>query len=833
MLTKWGLVFLLSVSRSEYCSIQKTGNLVTKNGDFTWDIPINSLNLEKQVKAIQTELQFQTSDYESLLFDDGNKTFRVMVPKETTPLTLARGKCLEMRAKCITVKQIVEAKLNERYKEVNSINFVMKGKDKTTCNLRGEEEETECIKHMRTLAESLKLNMNETEVENFLDNHKLGLLAVKGSKLTLSSGTHTILPCVSESKNEAPPSKWTILKENYLKPRTIKVLKLLKLVRKTMKTGEQDRKKRSLFSSIFGLASASETQSLRKALKVELGNQQQTNKAMAELLRNQVRAAENLDKENKILFKLEKEEIELEDKVRSLKTFLEGAFSNNTELTTRLRQDMLAILRTFTLDKRLENLEKQLTTILDILHCPSGACRRILEEIMDRENIGETETYDMILRRVTTTHENGQIQVKLQNITIANQLVTVKCLPFTKENKTVKLQYDTELAVSKKGVFIPKRNCMKESDFVLCPGEPIFFKDSCLENLLGNKTLETCPYVEDNTTIQDFISDSKTIKMYSRVEDKMTMKTQTFQFETQLKPGINTFKLSNKEDHDIETSYISFKIKNNEKHTHKVLSTSEMGNLSPTNENEENLKLDQVKVRLENLEEIEVPNLTIDKDERPALEMESIDLPHPALIYLTTPSQSWYIWMLIGVTLTLVTSAISYCKCKDKACFKKRQRENENVEMETNNKQESESETLLCNQQPKYTEMILKDLGFTKEIITKQNGKTYYWNGACWRDEENKLEPSFREPPSYLKAELIPFKEGCVIGEKDSIPYIHLKHFPETNFNKIRNCFEITMNNKTRLLPAYAAPKPSVEILQKHTRAIMEVQKRKLNESCS
>ena len=39
------------------------------------------------------------------------------------------------------------------------------------------------------------------------------------------------------------------------------------------------------------------------------------------------------------------------------------------------------------------------------------------------------------------------------------------------------------------------------------------------------------------------------------------------------------------------------------------------------------------------------------------------------------------------------------------------------------------------------------------------------------------------------------------------------------------------MNNKTRLLPAYAAPKPSVEILQKHTRAIMEVQKRKLNES--
>ena len=129
--------------------------------------------------------------------------------------------------------------------------------------------------------------------------------------------------------------------------------------------------------------------------------------------------------------------------------------------------------------------------------------------------------------------------------------------------------------------------------------------------------------------------------------------------------------------------------------------------------------------------------------------------------------------------------------------------------------------------------MVLNNLGFIKEITSELNGRKYYWDGISWRDENNVLKPNFREPPSYLTAELQSYKEGCVIGEKDSKPYIHLKHFPETHFNKVRNVFEITMNNKTRTLPLYCAPKPSVDILQKHTRAILEAQKVRLNTEVS
>ena len=202
-------------------------------------------------------------------------------------------------------------------------------------------------------------------MQAFLQTHELGLLTTKGSEIMLTTGVRSRLPCITYSITDKPETKWSLLRDNYLTPiaeRSVKILDKLK------SATQKRRRKRSLISSIFGFASAAETESIREALRIELKNQEKTNKAMANLLRNQIKTAKQIRKEDKVLYKLEKEELKLEEEVDSMKTFLEKAFSNSTEITTRLKQDNMAILKAFTLSQRLRNVEEQLSTILDILH---------------------------------------------------------------------------------------------------------------------------------------------------------------------------------------------------------------------------------------------------------------------------------------------------------------------------------------------------------------------------------------------------------------------------------------------------------------------------------
>ena len=118
--------------------------------------------------------------------------------------------------------------------------------------------------------------------------------------------------------------------------------------------------------------------------------------------------------------------------------------------------------------------------------------------------------------------------------------------------------------------------------------------------------------------------------------------------------------------------------------------------------------------------------------------------------------------------------------------------------------------------------MTLENLGFCKEIVTLQKGKKYFWSGSSWRDQNNKMEPSFREPPSYLLGELKTYSGGSMIGLKENVPYIHMKGFPETNYNRALGCWEISSEGNTRTLPSYAAPRPKEDTLQKFRRTIVE-----------
>ena len=133
------LIFFISTCSAEFCSIHQTGELAITNRILTCDSPVNTLRLEKQVKAIQKELEITENEYQTYSFTKDKKMFNIRVPKDTSSITLARGRCLEMKARSITVEEVLNSKLNEKFKKIDSINFVMKTSNKTKCNIKGLE----------------------------------------------------------------------------------------------------------------------------------------------------------------------------------------------------------------------------------------------------------------------------------------------------------------------------------------------------------------------------------------------------------------------------------------------------------------------------------------------------------------------------------------------------------------------------------------------------------------------------------------------------------------------------------------------------------------------
>ena len=506
-----------------------------------------------------------------------------------------------------------------------------------------------------------------------------------------------------------------------------------------------------------------------------------------------------------------------------MKTFLEKAFSNNTEMTTRLKQDNLSILKAFTLSQRLSNIEEQLSTILDILHCPAGRCKRILEEVMQKENIGERDTLNMITEMVRTNYIQGKIEVTINNITKSDRVINLKCIPFVDNNKTMRLKYNHELAVSKKGFYTLPPTCIRTFEVILCPSQKTYIKDKCLESLVFNGTTNKhceANLVEDKDTVQDFIADHKTLLIYSRVEDKVLITSRNFQERLELHTGTNTFELK-KNETEVETSYMLLKIGRD---SDKQLTSETIALNEYDSRKEDNITLDNKwKIDTTELKDIEASKLSPDTDIT-RFELPDITLPNPTLIFLSSPEESWYVYLIMTImALTTTLGAVLYCRCKTKLCFKPKPRNRRQRKCETDPKEgESEEETKLMEKLPKFCEMNLENLGFCKEITSLQKGKKYYWSGSSWRDDTNKMEPSFREPPSYLLGELKTFSGGCCIGIRQNMPYIHMKGFPETNYNRALGCWEVNSDKCTRTLPSYAAPRPTEDILQKFRKTLIE-----------
>ena len=821
----WWLAWVLILAtrgESKHCSIQENGFLAHDNGQVTWSTPIHLNLIEDQLNSLHNEIGYKQKnlDTHEVTLDGKAFTFSIPIEKRNS-ITLSRGKCIELKAQSASLENILKSRLNEKYRSLTSISFLMKTEGGVKCNINGKESETGCWKQVETMGQKYNLKTNTSNMKQFLETHELGLLSTRGTELTLTNGIRSRLPCITSKTIGKLESKWSLLKENYLVPLAERTRKILNRIKKTM----AGRSKRSLFSSIFGLASAAETETIREALKIELNNQKETNKAMSNLLRNQIKTAKQISKENKILYKLETEELKLEEEVDSLKSFLEKAFSNSTEISTRIKQDVLAMLKAFTLSQRLMNIEEQLSTILDILHCPAGRCKRILEEVMEQKNIGEKDTLNLIADMATTRYNKDRIEVVMNNITKQDRIINLKCIPFLNDNnKTLRLKYNQELAVNKKGFYTLPPNCIRTIGVTLCPDQKIYSKDKCLKSLVDTGTTNrhcTNNFIQDTQTIQDFISDETTLNIYSRFEDKVMITSQAFQERANLNAGTNTFELK-KTEYEIETSYMLFKVGRNK---NKQM-TGETITLTKYDPNQEDNITEQsdMKLNIDELIQIVIPRLSIDKDLN-KFDLQKTVIPNPTLVFLSTPRESWYVYLiLVIVIMTLILGITIYCKCRDKACFKTKHRNRVPKESKSKTKEsESEEQTNLMEQTLKYCEMVLQNLGFCKEIVTTQKGKKYFWSGSSWRNSRNKLEPSYRDPPSYLLGELKPYTGGCMVSiNKENTPYIHMKNFPDTSYNMALRCWEITEEGERRTLPSYAAPRPTEETLQTVRKTLIE-----------
>ena len=824
----WLIFFLLVLSgtKSKNCLIEEIGYLATDKGKIIWQTPLHLELIETQLKALKKEVGYKHEDSEKHNVQMDGKAFTLYVPVSSTDsITLSRGKCIEIHAHSASAENILKSRINEKYDTLTSISFVMKTNKGVKCNVFGKESESDCWKQVENLGKKYNMETNISNMVDFLNKHELGLLNTKPGKLFLTTGVGSKLPCIKDQEDKKPETKWKLLRDNYLKPKTLKAEKILKRIKQAAK----GRSKRSLFSSIFGLASAAETQTLREALKVELNNQKSTNKAMTSLLRNQIKTAKQIKKEDQVLFNIGKHELELENEVSSLKEFLENAFSNTSEISTRQHQDILTILKTFTLSERLQTLEQQLATILDIIHCPSGKCKRILEEVMEEENIGDSDTFNLIANLVKSRYSKERIEVEMRNITKESKVINIRCIPSLDKttNKTIKLDYNHNFAVNKQRNRFYKlpKTCIRTLEIFFCPEQQMYSKDKCLEHLLNKEPTEgECNQrqKEDQTTKQDLIADKTSFNIYTRERDMIRIKMADFEEKAELKEGINTFNVE-RDEYEVQTSEIYMKV-NNHKNKDLASETIFISKFDPKYEDsiteKEGMKMDMRKLKHTKI-------ATMNLGENLQFELSNVEIPHPALVFFSTPEDSWYIYALFGVVPTItVALVIGYCKCKKKCCFRHKHRKIKKSESKTRESTESESEeeeTKLMFQTPKYSEMVLQNLGFCKEIVSEQSGKKYFWNGSSWRDINNKVAPAFREPPSYLIAELKTYSGGCAVGIKNNKPYIHMKNFPETIFNRVTGSWQIfSKEGMARTLPSYASPRPDEETLQKFRKTLVE-----------
>ena len=798
-------ILYLVKTNSWHCYTKKDGQLLQNTGVVTWEIPINIRTLVKAVETLSEDIGESDDDKVMMTYTHENTSLDIPnQPSES--ITLARSKCLARHQKSATLSDILSSRIYEKYRTLSSISYFMEKESGLTCSISQLESGDKCWNKISEVANENKLKIDIEGMKKHLEKHKMGILQIKNKEVKLTSDPNKhILPCVSDAKNK-PQGKWEVLRANYLRPQYKQILKKLENLRRQLDSMEKvkvnsKRNKRSLFSSIFGLAGASETKEIRKALRTELGNQQEMATNMEAMLRSQLKMAERVENEHNILFKIKEEEEHLETSLKEITIFLENALANTSDATSKNHQDTAILMRFTTLSQRCNNLEKMIDTVTDIIHCPFSRCVPILDDFLSRNNIGTPITYLMIAETLKTEFKNGKVKVILKNITIeSSNMLSIKCIPFLQGTEPVKLDYKGKFA-EKGGLFFQiDQECHYSHGQTFC--EHIAWKrDNCLASILLNQTVNKgeCNknIIQDTRTEQDFSYTDGKLEIYSKTQGEISINSGAVEFKSKLKTGTNFFKLGGRK-YTIRTNFLQFSCGNN-------MEVKIEGEVTIPSQEKIEVK-DIARIDIGQLVEYEekLPHLSVNMTSE-AIKVNRT-IPHPAIIFLSEPSQSWYVYVVISSILLLLASTILYCKFRH-CCTKNKGKKR--VETKTDFEEQ-------INLIPiPHSNMTLVKHGCVNEIQAAIDGTPYYWTGSRWRNGEGDIADGISEPPYYLRTQLSTHQGGVEVSFKNKKPYINLKGFKNTFWDKQKQMYCIEESTgKSRILPEYTSPKPDENTLK-------------------
>ena len=803
---------------TKHCQTQEKGQLVRNTGTIVWQIPININTLGGAIKTLGQDLGKDDHDNLMMTYKAGNKTINIPThPSES--ITLARSKCLAKHQNSATMTDILSSKVYEKYRVLSSISYFMRKEKGLTCSLVKQQNGEKCWTDIEKLAADHNLRIDINKMKEHMKEHNMGILKVKDHSLEFSTDPDKhILPCISESQDREM-TKWGVLREAYLRPHYKQVSEKFRNLKRQLEEMEKqqtetNRGKRSLFSSIFGLAGASETKELRKALKTELSNQQEMASNMAGMLRSQIQVAERIEEEHRTLFKIKKEEEKLETSLKDITIYLEQALANTSDANTENHHDITVIMRFVTINERIRNMEKMIDTITDIIHCPFSRCVGILDDVMARNNIGSPDTYLMIAENMRTEFEKGKVKVILKNITVqSDRIMKIKCIPFRKGQETVKLSYKGHIAIGSQGYFqTNKIDCQNSHGQTLCENI-VWQKDTCLDMIFKDQPVENekCNdyLVVDNTTKQDFIYNNETLEIFSRHQGDITIQSGSVEFKSKLHSGTNVFKLGNRM-YNIRTDKLEFSFGTS-------LKVSLEGSVTMTPQKNTEMESDIARIDIRQLVEFEqdIPHLSLNLTSQ-HLEINKT-LPHPAVIFLTEPEKSWYVYLIIFLAITCPLGTFIYCKLRHSSCTNRRQ-----VKEIAGITPKGDIEEKIELIQVPHANMAIVKHGFCSEITASIEGQIFYWTGSNWKNSEGSLVDGIKEPPFYLRTQLSTHNGGLELSFKNQKPYINLKGYKNTNWDKQKNMYCIEEHGRMRTLPEYTAQKPDDEMMKLLTQAEAE-----------
>ena len=832
-------IFLFQVTlstASTQCVItthgQGQGQVALKSNRVGFKIPLPMTLIQSELDNFDTIMNFTETSfaYENTFVRDG-VTKKILVPSTpSSSIMQAKAFCISRDMTAATIDDITHNGIQHLFHTVSAVNYALANdKDNIECYLdRLRETGKECFDAIQSLNISNSIG-NIYDFEKRLRNMTLGIFGFKDSRLMLQDDSDCLLPCIMTVVS-VDHSKWAILRDNYLLPIYVQLMNRYLTITNWLQHPQDDthqrkegkHNKRSILSSILGLAGSDETEELRKALKVELQSQRNTNKAVEGMLREQILTAKAINRDQKLLFSLKSHENKLEGDLHHLTTYLQKSLSETHKFEERAHRDTQAIMLTLTTLFGLLRLESQLDSIVDVLHCPHGNCLPHLHTYFLENDNWDESTYSLILDTMTTALGENSIYVSVDNITSSSfPVFTIECLPWLENNHTMRLDIDGHYTTAFNG-FMNIDSCERTHTVWYCR-DVIWRSDKCLSNLLIRKSMKTTDcthHIKKQAIDQDYIVDYQRDELFffSKEVDTIVFSSEGEDRKGFLHSGMNSFPISGTSMTSVHTSKLTFLI-----HPSAPVRTSDIEWLTDIIELHD--------IPQDNLSNYFVLNLAT-TDNGMELNYTTIPVPefqtlHPVTIFLGD-KKNWY-WTLgsLGfmMGLCLVVSYIC-CKFKHNICCSlyKQASQTDNDEVDPIHDNQLPDTCTATQDSPglilspmKQTHMTIHNLSFFSEIRATFQEQTIFWDGVCWRYlASNAICTYNEEPPSILSAQLHSTNIKQVITTKDTRKVISLESVDNVFFDTLRGrwILQDSDSGSKRYLPQYVAAKPSMDLLR-------------------